>query len=743
MSSGEEPFDLPIRASRAPRRAQSFVDGRDGHDRWGRERKHLIACGEDWEHVCCAPETLVLTATGYRPIAEIAVGDLVLTHKGRWRPAIALTARPATPTVRVRAHGVPGLRVTPDHLFWARPRGPRYVAGDYATGLRKPRRRRDSALGARWTQAADLHAHYVAGPLPPTRVDHQPLEWWWLVGRWLGDGHFERGGRERGGAVVISCHHEEAAGLARHLGDRAGYTRRGTATSIRVRDPDGTLRRLLRDCGHGAGGKRLPRRLLELPAEQASAVLDGYWSADGNYQDRLGWRASTISRPLALGMAALAQRAYGRVMAVRAGRPPRAARIEGRAVNCRQEWLTALPPNDTRAHSWCEDNTAWKMVRRIEAAGSTVVYDLAVEEDESFVAEGAAVHNCPAYREESCPGEFNKGDRLMPLRVKVCNLACAECGGGGRVATHAYCSHGARGDPMFESAVAEMGGTLRMDAWTSRPSGPALKLPGPYVPVVERYAKAFGDKLTDLPAVFTTTQSAMSNRSDKRRSTTVRERLGDYSGLLGVCGLVKDDLLDDQWDDRHRQLRYLRDSEVDLMVVPQFSYYDADQSCMALYNSVRHLAFYHLCREMGFEHVALDVPQGAQRWLHEEYMAFCARSQVTMIAMSMQTLGLRGSLDPRSMVGLRWLQEDLADDVAVLIFGLDIPTAQAQATRLLRGRDVTFLSKGPYAHSIFFELLPQGATAPKGWTRADVFAHNVRGMERVAQRSGRGGRQSV
>ena len=40
-------------------------------------------------HVCLAKGSLVLTRDGYKPIEDIEIGDMVLTHKGNWKPVIA------------------------------------------------------------------------------------------------------------------------------------------------------------------------------------------------------------------------------------------------------------------------------------------------------------------------------------------------------------------------------------------------------------------------------------------------------------------------------------------------------------------------------------------------------------------------------------------------------------------------------------------------------------------------------
>ena len=71
---------------------------------------------------CFAAGTVVVTQAGHRPIEDVQVGDLVLTHLGRWRPVTAVMSREAPSTIVVRGHGFPDVRTTEEHPFWARRR---------------------------------------------------------------------------------------------------------------------------------------------------------------------------------------------------------------------------------------------------------------------------------------------------------------------------------------------------------------------------------------------------------------------------------------------------------------------------------------------------------------------------------------------------------------------------------------------------------------------------------------------
>jgi ribonucleoside-diphosphate reductase alpha chain len=70
---------------------------------------------------CMPPDQEVLTADGYRPISEIKIGDLVVTHRNRLRPVSHKFERETEETlyiIRPKKMGYDDLRVTGDHKVY-------------------------------------------------------------------------------------------------------------------------------------------------------------------------------------------------------------------------------------------------------------------------------------------------------------------------------------------------------------------------------------------------------------------------------------------------------------------------------------------------------------------------------------------------------------------------------------------------------------------------------------------------
>ena len=343
-----------------------------------------LARGEsDERHICLARDSMVLTKErGYVPIQDVEIGEHTLTHMGRWRPVIAKekTADSAK-VVRLRAQGVFGLTLTPTHKLWAR------SSKGTPSECRKDRAKRFSPD---WVEAGSCANSFVNLKLPPVEYNDTSEEVWWIVGRWIADGHVDQ--RD---CMHISAGEAKVAELRKRLGNRSGFEHETTATQILVRDPDREIRDIVARCGRGAANKKLPPEAFTLEESKARALLDGYLSGDGHYDPiRKRWNICTVSRELAIGLQLLIQRAYGSIATLHRGRGERKHVIEGREVNAKTEWIVTFN-EASYTHGFIADDGAWKPVNEVAEAGEAETWNLRVEEDSSYTAEGCVVKNCP------------------------------------------------------------------------------------------------------------------------------------------------------------------------------------------------------------------------------------------------------------------------------------------------------------------------------------------------------------
>ncbi|GAA5229231.1 DNA cytosine methyltransferase [Arthrobacter cryoconiti] len=343
---------------------------------------------------CFTAGHLVTTNRGQVPIDDIKIGDVVLTHKNRWRPVVRTQYRNNAKVVTASGSGHPGIVVTPNHRFWAKSSDRAWNGNGYtrrygvADWMRMERTLANEALWATPVAADSLPTM----DLPP--VFRGSPDGWWLLGRWLGDGSMSFG---RNHEVTISCGYHEADDLAPVL-ECTGFRwhRSDKRTAVVFTASCIESRGWIADqCGHGAANKQLPAWTASLPEEDRRAIFDGYMSADGGITQRRH-RASTVSRALAVSMRMLIESLGYRVAMAYDNRTTYS--IEGRTGVAKQQWILHWEPElseNRAAEAFVEDGHVWSRIRKVEElVGTATVYNIEVEEDHSYVLDGIVVANC-------------------------------------------------------------------------------------------------------------------------------------------------------------------------------------------------------------------------------------------------------------------------------------------------------------------------------------------------------------
>jgi ribonucleoside-diphosphate reductase alpha chain len=401
---------------------------------------------------CMPPEQEVLTADGYRPISEIKIGDLVVTHRNRLRPVLHKFERETAETlyiIRPKKVGYDDLRVTGDHKVytlrseWVNTHKSRdglrlqhepdwipakeikpgdYIAvahngeestpetislQDYVSGyetkdgkLFKATARGDHGYVSDWGTHYKLHDTLVLDG-----------ELCYLFGRWLGDGCVtHRTGTDipSGIKFVFSLDEQkEAQEIVRIIEAKFGIEGSIKLSSTeRWYDlwvnsmPLGEFFKSFLGCY--SYGKQIPDQLMHMPAELTLELLHGLFSADGYISDnKLGIVLS--NRALSVQIHQLLLR-LGYLFSIREnthrlGRVP-AYRIQATANECAplfERFFGVQAPEHSIDLKHCFEYDSLKWVRVDEIAVedySGIVLDIEVEEDHSFISAGIVVSNC-------------------------------------------------------------------------------------------------------------------------------------------------------------------------------------------------------------------------------------------------------------------------------------------------------------------------------------------------------------
>lgn len=397
---------------------------------------------------CFPAGAKVLTINDIIPIEACSLGTLVLTHTGRFQKVINVMSRKyrgqlCVVTTKYRRRPV---TCTPEHPFWAR----RRLAG------------RDKEYGpAEWIAAQHLRTsdvicepHVSCAPnlqIRPVEVKQRinqegqsgtekaeyrliqwehPVDWSrldiaWILGFFLAEGHTrgrdpqtdDRGPNRR--ETIFSVSREEAAAVASRLaraGFHAQYQNHGRgAARITVTDPN--LRALCLTMGKYAEGKLIPPAFLAAPVKWQRAFLEGYFDGDGCIKNskRVNSslrKATTVSLAVAEGIAKMVATVHQVVASIDVLYEAGESEIEGRKVTVQETYSVGytLDRGSQRTRpGWVDEAGAWLPVRSVSFIDTDGidVHNLEVEGDNSYTADGFAVHNCQGF---STTGKRDFGD---------------------------------------------------------------------------------------------------------------------------------------------------------------------------------------------------------------------------------------------------------------------------------------------------------------------------------------------
>ena len=308
---------------------------------------------------CFEAGTKVMTYEGYKNIEDIQVGDLVLTHKGRFKKVLNTMVKPAHTICKVKAENCGDIYCTPNHPF-------------YTTIMKRKfnssTRRYDKIFDEfKWTAPTEFYTlRNARGPQEQTYVvnivddieelpDYEgylknlnsftqkvvntiPLEkegFWYMVGRWVGDGWFYYK-QEKLYGIKICCSKKETEELQNLLLQSEYHfslSHEDTTDKFEI-DNIELANFLFNNFGKGAGGKHLPGFVTRLPSNLALSFLKGYFDADGHYStNRISY--DTISEDLVYGIKYMVNKYYKVGCGITFNDNSNRQVIQGRQVNAK------------------------------------------------------------------------------------------------------------------------------------------------------------------------------------------------------------------------------------------------------------------------------------------------------------------------------------------------------------------------------------------------------------------------
>lgn len=378
---------------------------------------------------CFLPGTLVLTRDGYKNIEDVTENDYVLTHTNTYKKVVKPMNNYVLGNIyKIKSMCATDTYVTEEHPFYVRKR---HKINTRKNGIPVRGRVFDKP---EWVKSKDLTKDYYVGVAINNECEFP--EWdgievnttwskygnnkkkinelnkyfnkedfWWIVGRYIGDGWVSNNIDHKGTDIYnlyICCAKNELNEITDVLDrlNRLGggdfkykYYEQKATYQIRIANVE--FAKFLQQFGKYAKNKELTKSILDLPKRELKSFLDGYMSSDGCFTQG-NFKASSISNKLTYGIAQCEAKVYGRPYSIYLSKRKKQTIIEGRLVNQNDAYEVKWKENKGKQDkAFFEDGYIWCPINNIEKAEyQGLVYNMEVEEDNSYTANGMIVHNC-------------------------------------------------------------------------------------------------------------------------------------------------------------------------------------------------------------------------------------------------------------------------------------------------------------------------------------------------------------
>jgi intein/homing endonuclease len=375
---------------------------------------------------CFVPDSKVFTSLGMKNIQDIRVGDLVLTHNNRFKSVTNIMNKEYSGEIKkMKVAGRNEIKCTPDHSF--------YTATSFSD--RKNGNTGQKALTSpTWNTASDLieYNHHVYIPNIEEGDYSITKEMCFLYGYYVAEGSIGGNGYQ----IQFAGHKKEVnveTILQKAIYDTYGSGKIGTSklslkrhnngefkprqTKLRCyinKDSNGRklcisnkmLRSELKLLGKSID-KKFPDFIYKLNKEQALYMLSGYLFGDGHFA-KSGAKANTISYSIRNGIDMLSRKLslIGNLTYQNKTHhlqywwslDKQQSDILMRMIQSKEDLAYIFKDkliHDTDIKHQYNYPSNFRKIREIETEYYTgLVYNLEVEEDNSYTIEGVAVHNC-------------------------------------------------------------------------------------------------------------------------------------------------------------------------------------------------------------------------------------------------------------------------------------------------------------------------------------------------------------
>jgi DNA-cytosine methyltransferase len=360
---------------------------------------------------CFVAGTLILSTRGLLPIEEIQIGDIVLTHKNRWRKVINTTINSRNHYYKVKFNGSPELKVTGNHKIYSRKM--------IRVWNKKTRTTNREWSQPEWISIEQMREDDFVGfgtwsNKYSSNEKKLTKEECWLIGRYVADGYIINNKRKDKknsyNNIVSFCVGKEKQKEFLKIAKKSSYhiCISEDRTVFKNKITNNRFMNLCLDCGKGAENKKIPHWIINLPTTLLSEFLKGYMSGDGSEKEGI-YQATSISKILIYQLGQIVHRLYKIPYTIYLYERPKTTIIENRIVNQKDTWTIRFSKIKHKQDNsvWIDKNLWGRYVHKEKIKEKILTYNIEVEEDNSYVANNIIVKNCQSWSQAGQRGGFD------------------------------------------------------------------------------------------------------------------------------------------------------------------------------------------------------------------------------------------------------------------------------------------------------------------------------------------------
>lgn len=359
---------------------------------------------------CFVEGTLVLTESGYKPIEEIKIGDSVLTHNNKWQKVIHTMTNEINGLYRIKSMPSEDIHCTSNHPFYVRKKYRKWNDSlrRYERLFEKPewitanKLSRECYVGTAINTKSKLpHWEGIIKSVNATDSTYientlsdkfNTKEFWYIIGRFIGDGWIRNDS-----GIIICANDSELYQIIPYL-EKLNWnycvSKERTVNKIHI-----AFKEIGEYClrfGRSAANKHLTSDILNLPVDLLKSFIEGFVSSDGTQDSNGLYRITSVSREMIYELGQCVSKVYHRPFSIYFTQRTKTTVIEGRTVNQKDTYSIHYKlTTNTQDKAFYEDGYIWSPINDVlQEDYNGLVYNLEVEEDNSYVVQNIIVHNC-------------------------------------------------------------------------------------------------------------------------------------------------------------------------------------------------------------------------------------------------------------------------------------------------------------------------------------------------------------